>query len=188
MLKKLVIMLGVLSLFIIIFVVHAQTISRVHHETHYIDVLKIPWGEPVDELKRSLNIYYVIPLAQADLELQCDDGSCVPFYMDGVEKNIIQTVYAFKDDKLHSISARYDAVSYTRLIERLKRDFKVGGYVSAYQYTHHIFEKNYQNSHITVEVIHRGINKPIVFSATFKIIDEEKEKKKEDNHGQVAVA
>lgn len=183
MLKKVVIMLLVLTLFVGIFIVQAQPEDRYYFEDQYIDTLNMPWTKSVNDLETVLNTYYDKPETASEWKLQCADGLCNPYYIDGIDRHIIKTRYEFgTNNQLKSIRSEYDVTGYALLIERIEKDFSENRAVvtRAYQFAHHVYDKTYRNGNIKVEVKHTGINKPITFSATFKTIKEKKEGKDED--------
>ena len=187
MLKKTVIMLSVLMLFVGILLVQAQTKTIYHVETQYIDTLNMPWTKSVKDLESTLNEFYDKPDGTGDWKLECRDGLCQPFYLNGSTKHIIKTYYEFgSKNKLKSIRSEYDATGYTRLIKRIEKDFTSSAIVTrAYQFAHHIYDRDYRNANIKVEVKHNGINKPVKFSATYKTI---KQKEGEKHVDEMAMA
>jgi hypothetical protein len=185
MLKKSIIALGVLAIFVGVFLVHAQTSVRYHYEAQYIDALNMPWHGDRDVLKLWLNEFYDKP-ENTTWELECIDGFCQPYYEEGLDKHYIKTMYEFGAlNKLRGVHAYYDVVGYSRLIKRIEEDFSNRAVVSAYQYTHHIYDKTSEKSTLKVEVKHYGVNKPVKFSIRYKPII-----KKEEitNDKEVAVA
>jgi len=186
MLKKTVIMLSVIMLFVGILFAQAQIKDSYHFEDQYIDTLNMPWTKSVKVLEATLNEFYDKPDTAGPWTLECKDGVCNPFYLDGVDKHIMKTYYEFgTNNKLKSITSQYDVIGYTRLITRLEKDFSTGGVVTAYQYVRHVYEKDYRNAHITVDVTYTGINKPVKFSAKFETI---KEKEGETHVDEMAMA
>lgn len=186
MLKKTLVVAAVLSLFVGIILVHAQTKTINHYENQYIDTINLPWGSSQHVMKSVLNEFIEKPDSAGPWDLECADNLCKPFYVDGVDKHVFKTTYEFTGhDKLKSVTAKYDATGYTRLIERIEKDFGSSAVVRAYQYNHHIYEKKTKKSVLTVEVIHRGINKPIKFYAKVLLL---KQKEGDTTNEDIAMA
>ena len=186
MLKKTLVGVAVLSLFVGIILVHAQTKTINHYEDQYIDTLNLPWGASQHVMKETLNQFIERPESADPWDFECADSICKPFYMDGIVKHLFRTSYEFTGyDKLKSVTAKYDATGYTRLIERIEKDFGSSAVVRAYQYNHHIYEKKTKKSVLTVEITHRGINKPIKFYAKVLLL---KQKEGDTTNEEIAMA
>jgi len=183
MLKKMLIAASILSLFIGIMLVQAQTKIIYHFEDQYIDALNIPWAKSVETMEETLNAFYDKPETSGKWTLECGGGVCHPFYMYEGDKHIMKTYYVFGKNKLRSITAQYDSGGYELLIETLEKNFNSSGVVIAENYAHHIYEKDYRNAHIAVEVVKKGTG-PITFTARFKTI---KENKGDSRDGDIAL-
>jgi hypothetical protein len=187
MLKKILITASILSLFVGIFIVQAKNQTVYHFEDQYIDALNIPWTKSVETVEKTLNTFYDKPEASGKWTLECGDGGvCHPFYMYDGEKHIIKTYYVFgTKNQLKSITAQYESGGYELLIENIEKNFNTGGVVTTNNYAHHIYEKDYRNAHITVEVIKKGSINPITFIARIKTIKEDKGDSKD---GDIAIS
>ena len=185
MLKKILVATSILSLFVGIFMVQAQTKIIYHFEDQYIDALNIPWTKSVKDMEENLNRFYDKPEGSGKWTLECGYAVCHPFYMYEGDKHIMKTYYVFgSKDQLRSITAQYENVGYERLIQTIENHFDTRGVITAEEYAHHIYEKEYRGAHIAVEVIKKGTH-PITFTARFKNI---KDPKGDNKDGDIALS
>ena len=165
--KKLVIFVGILSLFIAVSVANAKTIKIKNQ--HYINTVVMPWMQPVENLSILMSNSFSIPESSVWTMQNIKFGLYIPFYMKGKNKHKLPIEFNFENDQLTSVQTTYKPQFYLGLLDRIEEDYVSGGYVTNFKYIWHIYEREFEDSGYKVFIrIKYDISKkePVIFKAS----------------------